>query len=207
MDQSFFGVSCVDINQEPNPRMRQAMCNQVERCVFDVDDQVCVSTRRGSVRTRSGDAGSSAVNLRTLKRTLKSNPGKARAVLTALSDYTDNVDTEPMVAKIIRWAVLPLLPLVTYVAMQEKSDIVSVIVKILTDLEKVLKPKTFQTLWFDYIYPALMFGMKPKMVPAIIQGAQLPFGPLKTRFDDVLAPGAEHELGEGEYDMVDEVNE
>lgn len=191
MDRSFFGVSCVDINEEQNPRLRQAMCNQVDRCLFNFETQMCVPPRRsrtaartvqsvddnagmGRTYVRSG-ARPDTVNLRTLRKTLKSDPGQARAVLTALSDYTQDEDAEPMVAKIVRWAIVPLLPLVTYVAVQQNVDVfVNMVVRVLKYLHKVLNEQAFKHLWLNYIFPAISYTMDSKLTKIYEQAEELP---------------------------------
>ena len=147
MDRSFFGVSCVEVNDEPDPRLRVAMCNQIEQCAFDADSQVCRPLRP----VRTNRTARAAQSTRTLKKSLKSNPGQARAVLNALEDYADQDDTEPMIAKLIKWSLL--IPLAGHFALRNLD--IDKIMKILSYLRSTFGDLWFEKLWLSWIRPAL----------------------------------------------------
>jgi hypothetical protein len=151
MDRSFFGVSCVDVNDEPDPRLRLAMCNQIEQCAFDSDSQVCRPQRP----MRTNRTNRTAQSAKALKKSLKSNPGQARAVLNALEDYADQDDTEPMIAKLIKWSLL--IPLAGHFALRnlDGEQLGEKLLKVLSYLRTIYGDKWFMNLWDSWIRPAL----------------------------------------------------
>lgn len=148
----------MDVNQEQNRRLRRAMCDQLQQCNFNASTEACVPRFRTSGRTVA-TRRPRTVNLQTLKKTLKTHPGRARAVLNALSDYTESDDTEPMAEKVIKWAILPLLPLAGYVMFQKHVDIVKLVIDVILYLRSVLSTDAFDNLWTKYLKPALTYTM------------------------------------------------
>lgn len=156
---SFFGVSCVDVNDEKDLGMRQEMCGQLEHCSFDFPSRQCAPRRLsrpvGSRRlmhsrrspSRSRRSQSPQFNLKTFKSELQNNPGSVRAVISAISEAADQEDTEPLVSKVIKYAVLPLMAYGAYKFVSE-ADLINIVVKVLRFLKTHLSEATFAN-FFD----------------------------------------------------------
>jgi hypothetical protein len=173
MDRSFFGVSCVDVNNEPDPRLRLAMCNQLEQCAFDSDSQVCRPQRP----MRTNRTARAAQSTRTLKKSLKSNPGQARAVLNALEDYADQDDTEPMIAKLIKWSLL--IPLAGHFALRNSVEASKLIIQVLSYIRSIVSDDIWFNLWIYYIRPVLKLKFKDAFGEQIDEAVGIAYGPLR----------------------------